>query len=97
MAIDVSVLMGAALQAAFVIGCTAVIGKVIPKDEKDVVLPLVALMLGVAAVTSELWMPTGIAELIMKGVALGGTATGLYAVGTGDGERSVEVRAADGQ
>lgn len=82
--IDVSQLIGIALQAAFVIGCTAVIGKlIVNKEKRDALLPLVALALGVIATTSELWLPSGLGEMIFKGVALGGSATGLYAISKG--------------
>lgn len=83
-----------ALQAAFVVGVTAVIGKAIPEKARDVVLPLVALILGVVAMTWHLWLPDGLPELIAQGVALGGTATGLYVVKKENDKAKVEAATA---
>lgn len=82
-----------AMQTAFVVGVTAVLGKFIPENARNSMLPLAALGLGVIAVTAHLWMPDGLPALIAQGVALGGTATGLYTVtkDIASGERSVNV------
>tara|TARA_R110000868_G_scaffold123583_1_gene327154 strand:- start:145 stop:450 length:306 start_codon:yes stop_codon:yes gene_type:complete len=78
---QVDILIGIALQGAFVVGCTAVIGKLISSDQtRGVLLPLIALTLGIVATTSDLWLPVGISETIFKGVAIGGSATGLYTI-----------------
>jgi len=79
--VPVPELIGIALQAAFVVGCTAVIGKLIPDQKyRAVLLPLIALALGVIATTAQLWLPSGMSEMIFQGVALGGSATGLYVI-----------------
>lgn len=93
LSIDLAALTGIALQAAFVIGCTAVIGKFIKDPEdRDNVLPLVALVLGITAVAVADYEAGKLAfTSIFQGVALGGSATGLYAVVTGDGRDRVPV------
>ena len=70
---------GTAIQVAFILGFTNLIGRLIKEDKRDALLPFVAVLLGLVAVYAPNYIPEQW-ELISQGVALGGTVTGMYPV-----------------
>lgn len=69
-----------ALQAGVILGLTSVVGKFIPENMRDRVLPVVALLFGILAVYGTEAKEAMTLLLAFKGVVVGGTVTGLYSV-----------------
>ena len=74
-------LTGLALQAAVVVGLTAVIGKIVDRflspPDRDVLMPIIAVGVGVAVVSLG---EAAMSSTIYQGIVLGGTVTGLYPI-----------------
>lgn len=74
-------LTGLALQAAVVVGLTAVIGKIVDRflspEDRNVIMPIVAIAVGIAVVTLG---DVAMSNTIYQGIVLGGTVTGLYPI-----------------
>lgn len=66
------------LQTGVILGLTNVIGRFVPQDMRDSILPVVAVLLGVGTVFgTEAGSPV---LLAFKGIVMGGSVTGLYSV-----------------
>lgn len=75
----------ATMYGGAVVGLTGLIARYIPENRRDGILPWVAVVIGVATVVSARLLsgePVTPAD-VSVGIALGGSSTGLYAVGKG--------------
>ena len=78
---------GALEFGSVIVGFTALAARYVPPHLRDSVLPLVALVLGVGIMVLQVFQSgagLSVATLIpavYHGIILGGTSTGLYAVG----------------
>lgn len=70
-------LVDVAMQSGAIIGITAVIGKIVPKSLRDVGMPVIAMLVGVAVTVLPLYFDI---TPILQGIVLGGSVTGLYGV-----------------
>ena len=79
-----------AIQATMIVGVTGLMGKFIKDpEERDVLLPVIAAIMGVLTQMGLYGQWTWAAAL--QGLVTGGAVTGLYAVVTGDGRKSGEI------
>jgi uncharacterized membrane protein len=66
-----------ALQTGTVIGLTALASKIIPEKARNLLLPVIAMLIGIGVIVLPEYV--NIAPYL-QGIILGGSATGLYAV-----------------
>ncbi len=66
-----------AMQSGAIVGLTAVIGKMIPSDKKDAIMPVVAMIIGVLVMVLPQYVDI---NPMMQGIVLGGSVTGLYGI-----------------
>lgn len=78
-----------AIQSAFILGGTSFVGKFLKEpNERDLFLPIIALLLGVL---SQCYLYGWSPDMGIAGAVLGGSVTGLYATVKSKSETAVAV------